>query len=196
MLLRVARELRTVFVLLFGLAGRAAAQQTDPELPSPEVQAAERDSANGRFVEAKAKLAAILASPSARPRDRDEAGTELARVAWRIDGDADAARARLEGLIPGARKKVRPLLLLARLERILGRFDAAAAAARRAREAAETKDERRSADVSLARALADRGIPVLLLFQPGFRHTALFPHDRHFALFPGHDRHVGLACEC
>ena len=40
----------------------------------------------------------------------------------------------------------------------------------------------------LAHAVADRGLPVLLLFQPRLRHAALFPHDRPPALLAGHDR--------
>ena len=42
----------------------------------------------------------------------------------------------------------------------------------------------------LAHAVADRGFPVLLLFQPRLWHAALFPHDRPPALFAGHDRHA------
>jgi hypothetical protein len=155
MLHRVAPKPRTALALVLGLTARLSAQQADPEVPSPEIQAAEKDSSNGRFPDAKAKLAAILASPETRPIDRDRAGTELARIAWRIDDEPDAARTRLDALILGAEKKLPPLLLLSRMERSLGRWDAAATASRRAREAAETKGDHRSADVSLARALVE-----------------------------------------
>src|SRR5438093_2093671 len=102
------------------LAGKDA--PSDSEVPSPEVQAALEESSNGRFAATKKKLAAILASKASQPRERDEAGTELARIEWRIDDKPDDARKRLEALIPGAKKKVRPLLLLSRMERSLLRF--------------------------------------------------------------------------
>ena len=44
--------------------------------------------------------------------------------------------------------------------------------------------------IPFAHAVADRGLPVPLLFQPRLRHTALFLHDRSSALLPGHDRPV------
>lgn len=149
----------SLVVLFLGLPSRfASAMPADSEIPSPEVQQAQQDSANGRFAAAKEKLNAILASPTARPQDRAEAGAELARIEWRYDGQPDAARERLTKLIPGSKKKVQPLLLLSRMERSLQRFDAAAEAARQALAAAETKDEREASSTSLARALVEEHV--------------------------------------
>lgn len=152
-------------VLLLSVPALAAsALPADSEIPSLEVQAAQSESANGRFSAAKQKLMAILASPTARSQDRAEAGAELARIEWRIDGQPDASRDRLQKLIPGSKKKVQPLLLLSRLERSLHRFDAAAEAARQARAAAETKEEQEASTTSLARALVEE---VVLLAREG-----------------------------
>src|SRR5712692_9692337 len=81
----------SLVVLFLGLPGGAHAQPADSELPSPEVQAAQKDSANGRFSAAKEKLNAILGSSTARPQDQAEAGAELARIEWRIDGQPFSA---------------------------------------------------------------------------------------------------------
>src|SRR5450631_1275127 len=110
----------SLVVLFLGLLSRPArAMPADSEIPSPEVQQAQNESANGRFDAAKEKLNAILASPPARPQDRAEAGAELARIEWRIDGQPYTARKRLQKLIPDSKKKVQPLLLLSRMERSL-----------------------------------------------------------------------------
>ena len=131
-----------VLSLCIGFKALASgAAPADPEIPSPEVQEAQRESQNGRFSAAKEKLAAILASRATRPRDREEAGAELARIEWRIDGQPDAARDRLVRLIPTAQTKVPALLLLSRMERSLRRFYAARAAARQALAAAERKED-------------------------------------------------------
>ncbi len=143
------------FALLSLSAGAAPA---DSEIPSPEVQEAERDSRNGHFPAAKEKLAAILASKTTRPQDRAEAEAELARIEWRIDGLPDAARERLARLIPASQKKVQPLLLLSRMERSLRRFDAAREAARRASAAAERKEDREASATLLALALVEEDV--------------------------------------
>jgi hypothetical protein len=125
----------------------------DPEFPSPELREAQRASHDGRFKEARPLLDAIVASTSARPEDREAAGQELARIAWRIDGKVDSARTRLETIAAGARRKTPPLLLLARMEQATGRWEAARSAARRALAAAATASDRRSATIALSSAL-------------------------------------------
>lgn len=149
--------LAVLVALLTGFAGRCRAD-ADFEVPSPELREAERASHDGRFKDARPLLEAIVASPSARRGDRDAAEQEMARIAWRIDGKLDAARERLERIAQGARKKVPPLLLLSRMERTVGRFEAARAAARRALAAAGTEAERRSATTALSSALVDEEV--------------------------------------
>ena len=61
----------SLFLLLFLPCPPAHAAPVDSEIPSPEVQVAQQDSSNGRFAAAKEKLAAILASTTARPEDRE-----------------------------------------------------------------------------------------------------------------------------
>jgi len=129
----------------------------DLEVPSPELQEAERASHDGRFEGARPLLEAIVASPVSRPEDRDAAAQELARITWRIDGKPDAARERLEKIARGARRKVPPFLLLSRMERTLGRFASARMAARRALAAA-TDAERRSATIALSSALVEEEV--------------------------------------
>ncbi|MGH9365652.1 MAG: hypothetical protein ACRD1B_10385, partial [Thermoanaerobaculia bacterium] len=102
------------------------------DLPSPAVDAAQRLAWNGRFAEAKAKLASILEAQGASPDDRDDAAIELARIEWRIDDRPAVARARLTAVFPKAKKKTKALLLLSRMERTLGHFEPAQAAARQA----------------------------------------------------------------
>lgn len=130
----------------------------EPDVPSPELREAEKASHEGRFRDASALLEAIVASPLVRPDDRDGAARELARIAWRVDGRTDVARRRLETLAKGARKPVPPLLLLSRMERALGRFEAARVAARRALAAAGTDADRRSATISLSSGLVDEEV--------------------------------------
>ncbi|MFI5198074.1 MAG: hypothetical protein ACHQJD_05605 [Thermoanaerobaculia bacterium] len=151
-----------LFASLTGLAGPCRAAD-DPEVPSPALRAAERASHDGRFKDARPLLEAIVASPSVRAEDRDAAAQELARIAWRIDGKPDAARKRLEKIAQGARKKVPPLLLQSRMERTLGRFEAAQVAARRALAAAGTNAERRSATIALCSALVEEEVEVARL---------------------------------
>ena len=160
---------RALLMLLFlGLPGHPArAMPADAEIPSPEVQRAQQDAAKGRFAAAKELLNSILASPLTRPKDRAEAGAELARIEWRIDGQPDTARERLQRLIPESKNRVQPLLLLSRMERSLQRFDAARAAARQAQGAAETKDERDASSVSLARALVEKEVLLARTAKPG-----------------------------
>ncbi len=152
------------FLTLAALATLAAASAgpcrafDDPEVPSPALREAERASHDGRFKDARPLLGAIVASTSARPADRDAAARELARIAWRIDGKTHEARERLEGLARGASRKVPPLLLLSRMERTLGRFEAARVAARRALAAAGTEAERRSATIALSSALVEEEV--------------------------------------
>jgi len=156
--------------MALALLGAAVLAKDDPavrETPSPELQLALDDSANGRFPAAKKKLAAILSSASSSPKDRDEAGAELARIEWRIDDKPDDARRRLEALIPNAQKPVPAILILSRMERSLGRYDAARAASRRAVSAATTSVMRENAALSLALSLvgdavlaAREGLPI------------------------------------
>jgi hypothetical protein len=147
-----------VFLSLACAALAASAAPADSDTPSPEFEQAQRESANGHFSAAKEKLAAILGSPAARPEDRAAAGTELARIEWRIDGQPDAARERLARLIPDSNKKVQPLLLLSRMERSLLRFDAAGTAARQALAASEGKEDRLSSTTMLAHALVEEDV--------------------------------------
>lgn len=154
-----------LLLTLLVLAARSA--WADSDLPSPAVQQALDESSNGRFAAAKKRLAEILSSPSSSARDRDEAGTEVARIEWRIDDRPDAARKRLEALIPGAARKVPPLLLLSRMERSLRRFDAARAAARRAMDAAETNANRESTSMAMALALVGEQVLAARTGDPG-----------------------------
>ena len=132
---------------------RPCAAADDAEVPSPALAEAERASHDGRFKDACPLLGAIVASTTARAADRDKAGQELARIAWRIDGKTDIARGRLEKIAEGARRKTPPLLLLSRIELANGRWDAARSAARRALDAAGTASERRGATIALTSAL-------------------------------------------
>src|ERR1700730_11705060 len=86
------------------------------DLPSPAVEAALRLSFSGRFAEAKVKLGSILEAPAASREDRDDAAIELARIEWRIDDRPAVARARLNALLPEAKKRSKALLLLSRME--------------------------------------------------------------------------------
>jgi hypothetical protein len=140
-------------VALLTASARPCPAADDPEVPSPDVREAERASHDGRFTDACRLLEAIASSTSARPGDRDVAAEELARIAWRIDGNTKAARARLSKITANARRKTSPLLLLSRMERATGRWDAARSAARRAIGAAATDTERRDATVALSSAL-------------------------------------------
>ncbi len=159
--LRVSPRFSLPLVALVALptcfAGRCRADD-DLEVPSPALREAERASHDGRFKDARPLLEAIVASSLARPEDRDAAAQELARITWRIDGKADAARGRLERIARDARRKIPPLLLLSRMERTVGRFDAARAAARRALAAAGTDAERRSATIALSSALVEEEV--------------------------------------
>src|SRR5262245_21357610 len=138
------------------MAGSLASAQSD--LPSPAVQKALNESTNGRFASAKKLLNAILSKETSTPRERVDAAMELARIEWRVDDQPDAARTRLEPLIAGAQRKVPPLLLLARMERSLDRFEAARTASRRAMDAAGTGAEREASSMSLALALVAEGV--------------------------------------
>jgi len=130
-----------------------SAAADDADVPSPGLLEAQRASHDGRFKDARPLLEAIAASPTARPADREAAGQELARITWRIDGKTGVARARLEKLAGGARRKTPPLLLLARMEQSEGRWEAASRAARRALDAAGSATERRNATIALSSAL-------------------------------------------
>lgn len=144
-----------VFLALLAAPVEPCRADDDLDVPSPELREAERASHDGRFRDARPLLEAVVAAPSARPEDRDAAAQELARITWRIDGKPDAARERLEKIARSARRKVPPLLLLCRMERTLGRYDASRAAARRALAAAGTDAERRGARIALSSALVD-----------------------------------------
>ncbi len=153
--MRMPRSIRRSFalvVLVAAIAGPCPADD-DAEVPSPELRAAEQASHNGRFGDARPLLDAIAASATARPSDREAANVELARIAWRIDGAIEPARARLVEVARAARRKTPALLLLARMEQATGRWAAARAAARRALAEAGTDAERRSATVALSSAL-------------------------------------------
>ena len=143
--------------LLTALPGPCGADD-DLEVPSPGLREAERASHDGRFEDARPLLEAIVTSPSSRREDRDAAAQELARIAWRIDGKPDTARERLEEIARSARRKVPPLLLLSRMERTVGRFEAARDAARRALGAAGTDSERRSATIALSSSLVEEEV--------------------------------------
>ncbi|MEO8587520.1 MAG: hypothetical protein ABI584_15245 [Acidobacteriota bacterium] len=150
------RAALVVALLLSG--GAACAAPKDPDIPSPAVQAARREAQSGDFAAARRSLSAILASDAARPQDREDAGAELAHIEWRIDGRPDAARTRLLALIPAAVRKVDPLLLLSRMERTLGNFDAGRSAARQALARAERREDRENAATSLAKALVEESV--------------------------------------
>lgn len=144
----------------FGLAAALLAAASSlcllaSDLPSPAVDAAQRLALNGRFHEAKGKLASILEAPAASRDEKDDATVELARIEWRIDDRLAVARARLIARLPEAKKKAKALLLLSRMERTLQRFEPARAAARQALQAADTPDDHDEAALSLAQALVD-----------------------------------------
>jgi len=137
------------------LAASGSLRLLASDLPSPAVEAAQRLAFSGRFPEAKVKLGSILDAPDASREDKDDAAIELARIEWRIDDRPALARAHLTALLPEAKKKAKALLLLSRMERTLGRFEPARAAARQALQAADTPENRDEATFSLARALVD-----------------------------------------
>jgi hypothetical protein len=150
------------------------------DLPSPAVEAAQRLSFSGRFSEAKAKLGSILDAPASSREDKDDAAIELARIEWRIDDRSTLARARLTALLPEAKKKAKVLLLLSRMERTLGRFEPARAAARQALQTSVTPDDRDEATFSLAQALVEEE---LLAAREGKR--AAFSDEGHGRLAEG-----------
>jgi hypothetical protein len=121
--------------------------------PAPAKPATIDDASQAAFNSDYAKarnLYLSVARTTADAKEREDAEIGLAKIEWRIDGNSDAARLRLDAL--GAS---RSLLEQSRLERELGRYSESEALARRAMALAQDKGERNAAGLALVEAIVE-----------------------------------------
>src|SRR5262249_4823365 len=89
-----------------------------------------------------------VARTTADAKERETADLGLAKIEWRIEGNPDAARLRLNA--PGTSRGV---LEESRLERDLGRYSESEALARKAMALAQDKGETRDSELALVEAI-------------------------------------------
>jgi len=143
---------------ILGLACSPTETEADTENENviDSVEAAENAYFRFNLEEASAIYGRIWTDEAALPKDRAKAGRQLARFAALFDQDLDRARELL------TKEEVPTLLMLAKIERESGNYQAARNATKRATATAETSPERHDATTEFAWAALREAVEAIL----------------------------------